>query len=161
MNKRHQIQLLVDQSSPDLLYISEANLDELTPVYECIIEGYTIIKPKTITRNNTSRLVLLAKDSLDITVMDRLMDDICTTIWVKVSRPGVKSILSCGTYREHQYLNQATDWSLQPQEQVQRWNAFLRQVETARISNTCHLIGDYNLDYCRWDVPSQGQAQID
>ena len=83
-----------------------------------------------------------------------------SSIWVKISRPGVKSLLVCGLYREHQYLKQDTDWSLQPLEQNKRWMQFLRQVETARIASTCHIIGDVNLDYMKWEAPDHLHLQM-
>ena len=51
VNKRNQIQALVDTDNPDLIFISEANLDELTPPYESLITGYVITLPKTVIRN--------------------------------------------------------------------------------------------------------------
>ena len=145
-NKRNQIQELVDTDCPDAIFISEANLDELTPLHESVIMGYDITFPKTVVRNGTARLVLLTKLDLDFELLDNLMDDIVSSIWIKISNRGAKGLLVCGVYREHQYLNQQTDWSLQPSEQSKRWAQFLRQVENARITAACYLIGDFNLD---------------
>ena len=69
-------------------------------------------------------------------------------------------MLICGLYREHQYLLQDTDWSLQPAEQSKRWLHFLRKVETARLSEVCHIIGDVNLDFVKWNVPDHSQLQM-
>ena len=88
-NKRNQIQALVDQNSPDLIFISEANLDEMTPLHESLISGYDITLPKTVTRNGTARLALLTKENLDFELKENLMDDIFSSIWVKISRQGV------------------------------------------------------------------------
>ena len=159
-NKRNQIQALVDQDNPDVLFISEANLDESTTPHESLIQGYNITLPKTVTRNGTARLVLLTRDSLDFKLRDDLMDDIFTNIWLKISRPGTKGMLICGLYREHQYLSQDTDWSLQPTEQSKRWMNFLKQVETARLSEICYIIGDVNLDFVKWDAPDYSQLQM-
>ena len=159
-NKRNLIQALVDQNSPDILFISEANLDESTPSYDSIISGYDITLPKTVTRNGTARLVLLTKENLDFELQENLMDDIFTSIWLNILRQGTKGFLVCGLYREHQYLNQLSDWSLQPLEQTRRWSHFLRQVETARISSICHIIGDCNLDYKKWDTPDFAHLQM-
>ena len=159
-NKINQIQALVDQNNADLIFISEANLEELTPEYESLISGYNITFPKTVVRNGTARLVLLTKDNLQFELRNDLMDDIVSSIWVKISRRGLKSILVCSIYREHQYLNQISDWSLHPNEQIRRWATFLRQVETARISLTCHIIGDCNLEYNKWSSPDYSQSQM-
>ena len=159
-NKLNQVQALVDTNKPDILYISEANLDELTPPHEKLIAGYNITLPKTVTKNKTARLVLLTKEDLKFELMDRLMDDIVTSIWIKISGRGGKGMLVCGVYREHQYLNQQSDWSLQPAEQALRWAQFMRQIETARVTNTCHILGDFNLDYNKWTAPDFAHAQM-
>ena len=135
-------------------------MDLSTPVYESVIQGYSITLPKTVTRNGTARLVMLTKTSLDFTLKDDLMDNVFSSIWIKISRPGVKSLMICGLYREHQYLNQDSDWSLQPIEQSRRWTKFLSQVETARIASTCHIIGDFNLDHIRWNTPDHLHLQM-
>ena len=135
-------------------------MDELTPVFESQIQGYNITLPKTVTVNGTARLVMLTRESLDFELKDDLMNDIFTSIWVRISRPGMKSLLICGLYREHQYLNQDTDWSLQPLEQSKRWSNFLSKVEIARISSSCHIIGDFNLDHLRWNLPDHLHLQM-
>ena len=71
-----------------------------------------------------------------------------------------KGLLICGLYREHQYLHQDSDWSLQPAEQSRRWSNFLRQVETARLSAICHIIGDFNLDFMKWTTPDFSHLQM-
>ena len=159
-NKINQIQALADQNLADLIFISEANLDELTPLHESRIVGYNITLPKTLKINGTARLVLLTRENLEFDLKTDLMDEIFTSIWVKISRPGTKSVLICGLYREHQYLSQDSDWSLQPTEQIKRWSHFLRQVETARISSTCHITGDFNLDYLKWSTPDHSHLQM-
>ena len=98
-NKRNQIQALVDQNNCDLIFISEANLDETTPVHESLITGYDITLPKTVIRNGTARLILLTKENLNFELKENLMDDIFSSIWVKISRQGIKSLMVCGIYR--------------------------------------------------------------
>ena len=119
-NKRNQIQALADQLSPDIIFISEANLDDLSQPHESQITGYDITLPKTVIRSGTARLALLTRDNLDFEIKEDLMDDIFTSIWLKISRPGTKGLLVCGLYREHQYLNQDSDWSLHPSDQNKR-----------------------------------------
>ena len=159
-NKRNQTQLPVDSTNPDLLYISEANLDEMTTTFESNIIGYNIIKPKSLSINKTSRLVLLVKDSVEVNIEEQLMDEEVTSIWAKVSTKGARKVLVCGVYREHQYMNQDTDWSLAPAEQLRRWKTFLRQVERAANTSSCQIIGDINLDYEKWANPDGGHAEM-
>ena len=57
-------------------------------------------------------------------------------------------------------MNQESEWSLQPVEQSRRWSQFLRQVESARLSSVCHIIGDFNLDYMKWSAPDHLHLQM-
>ena len=66
----------MDDNLADLVFISEANLDETTEQYESLIQGYTITLPKTVARNGTARLVLLTKNGLNFTLKEDLMDDV-------------------------------------------------------------------------------------
>ena len=110
--------------------------------------------------NGTAHIVLLTRENIEFKLREDLMDDIFSSIWIKITRPGSKGLLICGLYREHQYLLQDTDWSLQPAEQNKRWLNFLRQVETARLSEICHIIGDVNLDFTKWNAPDYSQLQM-
>ena len=160
IKKRNQIQALADQLNPDILVISEANLNPGTPLYESQIMGYQITFPKSTTINLTARVILLTKDELNIKVEENLMEETFSSIWIKLSIPGNKSVLICGAYREHQYLCQTTDWSLHPDEQAIRWNIFLKQVERASATSICHLLGDFNLDFNRWNTPDQAHKKM-
>ena len=115
-NKQIAIQAAVDTQKPDMLFISEANLHESTPVWETMITGYTIHKPLTVRVHNLSRLVLLVRDKVDVQIEECLMDSSITSFWIKIAQPGMKKILICGICREHQYLYQPDDHSLHPLE---------------------------------------------
>ena len=151
--KVNTIQDIVDRKKPDLLFISEANLYENTPNHESEITGYTIHKPKTALVFKMSRIILLARENLEIALESQLMNDKIASIWVKFSRPGARKLLVCGIYREHRYLHQDSDISSQPVAQLARWNNFMKQVEDAGTSASIHIIGDTNLDYQRWQNP--------
>ena len=47
--------------NPDVLLISEANLQITTPVEESCIAGYSQILPKTLEKNGVARIVALIK----------------------------------------------------------------------------------------------------
>ena len=157
--KVNTIQAEVDLHKPDLIYISEANMYESTPEYETRIVGYKIYKPATVSIHSLARLVLLVRESIEVEVKKDLMDNLVTSIWVKVLGHN-SNILIGGIYREHQFLHQQDDSSLQPQEQLRRWNAFLEQIERASTSSNCHIIGDFNLDHIRWATPPQHHIQL-
>ena len=73
--KVNQIQLLVDEKSPDFLFLSEANLYNSTADYESLIQGYKINKPLTVAIHNHARLVLLSKDGIKFKILKYLMDN--------------------------------------------------------------------------------------
>ena len=86
-----------------------------------MISGYIIHKPTTVKVHQLSRLVLLAREGLEIKIVEELMNTAVASIWVRITMKGMKPLLTGGVYREHQYLHQATDQSLQPGEQLARW----------------------------------------
>ena len=149
------IQDIVDRKKPDLLFISEANLHESTPCHETFITGYNIHKPKTASIFKVSRIIVLTRDNLEVSIENQLMNDKIASIWVKFSKPGARKILICGIYREHQYLNKENDLSSQPAAQLIRWKSFLQQVEDAGITASIHIIGDVNLDFLKWLDPDR------
>ena len=57
-------------------------------------------------------------------------------------------------------MAQANDISLQPAEQLARWNRYLRQVEKACNNTDCYIIGDFNLDYQRWNRPDPNHINM-
>ena len=65
-NKINQIQAAVDLKHPDLIFISEANLYEVTPESETLISGYHIIKPLTVRVHGLSRIILLVKEDCQV-----------------------------------------------------------------------------------------------
>ena len=160
-NKIALIQAMVDSSRPDLIFISEANLYELTPDYATAIVGYKIVKPLSVELHGLSRIVLLIKTDFEVKIEKHLMDPTVASIWVNIAKPGMKKVLVSGVYCEHQYLDQVDDSSLHPGEQLLRWNKYLAQVEKAASNNTeVHLIGDFNMDFLRWNNPAPNQVNL-
>ena len=79
------IQAMVDSKRPELIFISEANLYEVTPDYETLIDGYKIIKPLSVDLHGLSRIVLLVKDDIEVRIEKQLMDPLIASIWVNVA----------------------------------------------------------------------------
>ena len=90
--KRDEVQLLVDQLSPDLLFISEANLFSDTPAHLTEIEGYKMTKSKTMEGLNYSRILLLSREGLIFTTERDRMDRETSTIWIKIGSRGNRSL---------------------------------------------------------------------
>ena len=63
--------------NPDVCYISEANIYNGVPDYLCSIEGYTLMRAKTVRTLGYSRLVMLTKEGLQYRLEeDRMEEDI-------------------------------------------------------------------------------------
>ena len=99
-NKVNPIQHLVDDLSLDLFFISESNIIGQIPDYKTKIDGYTMVHPLTM-RNpnlNYSRIVLLVKKGVIITVLNNLMSEEVSTIWIRVNKRGHKRVVVGGGY---------------------------------------------------------------
>ena len=164
IRKVHHIQQLVDEKSPDLLIISEANLflQDLGDLqYKIKIDGYDIHLPKSMITMQYSRIILLSKEVLNIQIMEELMDPRVSSIWVKMGGRGVKKLIIGGIYREHTLLKQQDpNNSAAPAEQEARWSLFINQWLRANTMGPCIIIGDTNLDLTKWDTPDQINAKM-
>ena len=128
-NKLDDIQLLLNEQKPDLCYISEANLWEGLDPHQMELENYNLVLPLTMKSQKHARLVLLVKESLTVTRLDRYMDNISATIWVRVGTEGRNSVRVCGIYREHLILgedNQVMTSQEVQRRQETRWKSILR-----------------------------------
>ena len=73
--KREDVQLLADQFTPDYLFISEANLFSDTPQHLIHIEGYNMVKSKTMSKLKFSRIILLVKEGMQLSVEHNRMEE--------------------------------------------------------------------------------------
>ena len=97
--KKDDVQHLADQFSPDYLFISEANLFQDTPESQTNIEGYNLVKVKTMSRLKFSRMVLLCKEGVQYTVQPDLMNDEVSSKWIKIRGCRIKSLLIGGRHK--------------------------------------------------------------
>ena len=120
------------------------------------ITGYTNIYPKTEgnLQLGYSRLILLVKNGVQVSILKDIMANDTSSIWVKVIKRGHKKVVIGGIYREHTLLKQpAPNNSNSEANQKERWNKILKQwVEVSKESD-CVVIGDINLDSFKWDSP--------
>ena len=153
-NKKTEIMALIIEEDPDLFFISEANMREDITPEEKYIDGYYHITPNTAVGMGYSRLILLVKEGVKVSIMDECMDVTIPAIWVKIISRGRKPLVVGGLYREHHLL-------LQPQPnntdmrhlQNARWKKSLTGWTKAARNTKCVLIGDLNLDYVKWADP--------
>ena len=95
-NKTVEIQHLVDEHRPDMVFISESNLRFMVPDHENNIVGYYIVATKDLEPNGLSRLILLVREGFNIEIHHQLMEEWIASIWVKIPRKGNKKLLVGG-----------------------------------------------------------------
>ena len=103
-SKLVEIQALILDTMPDLLFISEANLRADTPMELANIQGFYILKPNTELQLGYSRILLLVREGVKLSIMDECMDSMIPAIWVKVITKGRKPLIIGGLYREFHHL---------------------------------------------------------
>ena len=120
------------------------------------IEGYDLIKAKTVSRYKYSRIVLLCKSGLIYNVEWDRMNDSVSSIWIRLGGRGRRGLLVGGVYREHSIIRQDDKNNLSDQiYQESRWSSFINQWKAAISWGPCLVIGDMNLNIMKWDKLEQ------
>ena len=96
IRKIEEIENTINDFSPDIFLISEANIFDKDLEHETRIEGYNIVHTKSIVTMKYSRLVMLVKDGLNIKIVEDLMDTEVASIWIKVNKQGARSLFLGG-----------------------------------------------------------------
>ena len=161
INKLNEIQALIDEYNPDLFYISEANYFKEFPDYMSNVPGYRLIHPKQLITMDYSRIILMVKEGVQVTIMDELMCPEVSSIWLKISKRGCRKLHLGGVYREHDLLRRddGIDHS-EPAQQLRRWRLFIEQWHIASKQTDCIVIGDLNLDMLHWRSPEYHHSNM-
>ena len=139
-----------------LIQVSTSTSTSDTPEHLTDIDGYTLIKAKTMEKLKYSRIVLLCRIGMVYTVEWDRMDSSISSIWIKVGTKGNNSLRIGGIYREHFLIRQPTPNNFREQlEQEKRWKKVVSQWKSACNSGPCLVIGDINLDILKWGQPEQ------
>ena len=153
-SKLNEISALLIQKDPDILVLSEANLKTEVPREQQEFEGYETVLPSTMMTQGYARLVILVKEGIIFEKMENCMDDGAAVVWIRVTIRGNRKINIGGVYRDHKLLLQPLpNMSGDPQLQKLRWNKVIKGWTRAARGNNCIMIGDTNLDFCKWDQP--------
>ena len=161
-NKLELIELVLLDKKPDVFFISEANLWQETPDFDRILPGYKIHVPKTYNSMNHARLVMIARETLNIKILDNNMDDRIPTIWCRIGNTKNSSITLGGIYREFTQLGIDKNDSqiVKQNKQEWRWRKIVQQWQSAGRYPNCHVIGDMNLDHSKWVSPDYLQENM-
>ena len=160
-SKIPEIESLLFLKSPDLIFISEANLREEISDHMKVIDGYQTIYPRTSVFYGYSRLILLIRDNIEFEKLENLMSIVEPSIWVKIRVKGRSPIVIGGNYREHRLLlQQQPNVTNTPALQASRWEKTVEGWSAAAKFERCFFLGDLNLDYSRWQTPEAGHARM-
>ena len=161
-NKVTEVQALVNEYSPDICFITEANMHNDTPEDFRVIPGYTLEYP--LTRENPtlqySRIVAIVREGLSVKLLREHMSDDISSIWLQILRKGPKKLIVGGTYREHRYMYQNDDSSNSPAAQLARWEKTTSQWMEAGRGNDCILVGDCNVDLIEVNHQNYGNTPL-
>ena len=160
--KIEDIEALILDTDPDLLFISESNLMEDLPEQQRQVTGYRLILPLTMPHMKYARLVLLVKEELEVKTMDEYMSQDIASIWVRVGQQGRKPLMVGSIYREQHLLLPGAPRGTPnntdaPAQQLERWRKAVQGWKAAARGHKCVLIGDLNLDYLQWTNPEPQQ----
>ena len=112
-------------------------------------------------KHNYTRLVLLVREGVDVTLKSDLVHEDIAWIWVSMRNGNQRSINIGGIYREHCILlKPKPNLTVSDSAQLDRWNVFLASWKKASNDNMCCLIGDTNLDHIRWEDPDPAHIKM-
>ena len=160
--KRETLEDLMLERDPDLLFVSEANMMQDLSEEQRHIGGYKTVLPNTMNVLGYARIVLLIKEDIDFKLLNQCMLQGTSSIWISLGMRGRKPLTIGGMYREQTLLRQGPDNNTDsPNMQLARWN---RQLDgwkaAAAVNPCCVVVGDLNLDYNKWNLPSMNVARM-
>ena len=158
-----EIEALTLEKSPDILFISEANMWGEVPDYQKKVNGYDLYIPEAMmAKHGYARLVLLAREGLEITIEEGMMHEDIYVIWLTMNYTKRKKNSIGGVYREHQLLfKEKPNPTKADPAQLERWNNVIKGWKAAAAKGRmCTLIGDTNLDYLRWETPETSHQKM-
>ena len=161
-NKITEIEAVLLAKKPDILFVSEANLYDTLPIYMRQITGYELHFPeKMMEKHKYVRLVMLAKEGMEIELHPEWMHEDLSIIWASVQYSTRKKMRVGGVYREHRLLLQPQpNLTVSPMAQNIRWNQIINSWKLASRDVMCTLVGDTNLDYLKWGHPEDSHRRM-
>ena len=147
INKKDDIETVIENYKPQVLGLSEANLRHGDNVDDVQLQDYNLHLCPTIDNpvHGVSRVVVYTHKSLIVKPRPDLMDPRISAVWLEVGLPGRHKFLICNTYREWGYPNQPDRSTHTIPAQKDRWSLFLDKWEAAIIEDKEILVlGDIN-----------------
>ena len=93
---------------------------------------------------------------VEVELLDKYMDDVTGTIWVKIGSNKKEAVAVGGIYRQHKLLdedNTNSTWLERQRKQEIRWKLIVKNWQRAGRDHKCVIIGDLNLDFNKREDP--------
>ena len=152
-SKQAELNNIIGGYRPHVFGVTESCFKKGQDLEDVQIQDYDLYFANTIDNPclNVSRASVYVHRDLNCKVRNDLMNDKFSSIWLELGKPRQRKILVCIVYREWQYLNQPDKSSLNIAAQLDRWEGFLDQWESA-ISTGAEIcvLGDVNLNFLNW-----------
>ena len=159
--KRTEIEAFLQTVKPELFFITEANLFTKAPDHEKVFPGHKIYLPKTGKKLGYWRTVLIAKEDTQVELLEELMEEDISAIWVRVGKKSKSSLHIGSIYREHKHIAQTQpNLSGDISAQNERWNRTVNMWRKATKNARCTMLGDVNLDFLKWEAPDHEQTTM-
>ena len=153
-NKMHNIKSLVQDHSPHIFGLGEANLKLGHDLEDVNIPGYNLHADNVINCSqlaNTARVVVYTHNLLKVKRRFDLEVENVSAVWLECGLPNQKKSLICMAYRQWRLPGQADDRSASVNQQLVRWSSFLTKWESALAEGKEVLVMmDANLDHLTW-----------
>ena len=149
-NKVSEVKNIIKAEKPHIFGLSECEMRKSKNVSiekQLKISGYNLLLPKSWEFNDTARLVVYIKSSLEYEQVKDLENESVQSIWVKAGFKNSRKVLFCHAYREH-----ANSLGYSLRSQRDSLECFLSQWDLAsdmKIGgepSEVHIMGDMNLD---------------
>ena len=159
--KTEDIDHLISDLDPDIIVLSEANLQSSSEPHEVNIRGYKLFTTLDYDTIGISRLVVLVKLELNCNLMQDKMETNIASIWISFPRRGRRAFILGAVYREHKLANQQQpNISGDPATQKERWCRIIEQWETIQDGHDALVVGDLNVDHQKWGDPEEQHKEM-
>ena len=154
INKREELEYIINETDADLVCLTETWLDASAPAQSFVPDGYKIIRKdrsndfkQKYGRNKGGGVALLYKEQIQVEKKDYLTDDIEEILWVQVK---IKQSFMLGILYRAEYTD-----LLEAKSDETTIESNIRKAY--EISNNIILTGDFNIDISN---PENKQTQI-
>ena len=142
-SKETLIKQTIDQNNFAIVGLHEVEIEYFDETRPFSIKGYKTYFPM-LRKSGIVRSLCLVREDIEVKQRSDLMSSKIATVWLEIRGLDGKKILVCQYYRE--FNDRAGSGKMTPNEQLERFQEFCKQVEKAAAEACTICMGDLNLD---------------